>query len=61
MTCDAGQKAIAGGYDNPGGWEFVLGFDTRPSSDGTGWRVYLSAGSFSGEAAGNVFYAVCLK
>ena len=56
VTCDAGQKAIAGGYDNPVG--IALGFDTRPSSDGTGWRVYLSAGSSGG--AGNV-YAVCLK
>ena len=56
VTCDAGQKAIAGGYDNPVG--SVLGFDSRPTSDGAGWSNYLAAASTGG--AGNV-YAICLK
>jgi hypothetical protein len=55
-TCDAGQKVIAGSFDNPSG--FVLGLDSRPSSDGSSWRVYIAAGSSGG--SGNV-YAVCLK
>jgi hypothetical protein len=55
-TCDAGQKAIAGGFDNPSG--FVLGLDSRPSPDGSGWRVYVLAGASGG--SGNV-YAVCLR
>src|SRR5437899_1797959 len=37
VTCDAGQKAISGGFDNPQG--DVLALDTRPSADGGSWRV----------------------
>jgi hypothetical protein len=56
-TCDAGQKAIGGGYDNPAGTAFS--FDTRPTSNGTSWSVYLVADD-SSAAIGSVF-AVCLK
>lgn len=56
-TCDAGQKAIGGGYDNPAGTAFS--FDTRPTSNGSAWSVYLVAGD-SSAAIGNVF-AVCLR
>jgi len=56
--CDAGQKAIAGGYDNPNGT--ALSFDTRPTPDGTGWRVYLSNLSTTVGASGSI-YAVCLR
>jgi len=52
-TCDAGQKAIAGGYEGDG-----LGFDSRPTPDGGGWKVYLGTGS-SG-SSGSV-YAICLR
>jgi hypothetical protein len=55
-TCDAGQKVIAGGYDNPSG--SALAFDSRPSPDGAGWRIYLH--SFMSGASGTV-YAVCLR
>jgi len=56
-TCDAGQKAIAGGYDNPSG--AALSIDTRPSSDGTSWRVFLFNVSSSAAASGNI-YVICL-
>jgi len=56
VSCDAGQKAIAGGYDNPVG--AALAFDTRPSPDGGSWKIFLSASS-SG-ASGTIF-AVCLR
>ena len=56
-TCDAGQKAIAGGYVNPVGTAFSV--DTRPTSDGTGWSIYLLA-TESGPAGG-VVEAICLK
>jgi hypothetical protein len=56
-TCDAGQKAIGGGYDNPAGTAFS--FDTRPTSNGSAWSVYLVAGD-SSAAIGNIF-AVCLR
>jgi hypothetical protein len=57
-ACDAGQKAIGGGFDNPSGT--ALSFDTRPTPDGSGWRVYLLNTSSSSGASGSI-YAVCLR
>ena len=57
-ACDAGQKAIGGGYDNPQG--VALGFDTRPTPDGSGWRVYISNFGSTAGASGSI-YAVCLR
>jgi hypothetical protein len=56
-TCDAGQKAIGGGYDNPAGTAFSV--DTRPTSNGTSWSIYLLA--TDGSAAIGSIYAVCLR
>lgn len=56
-NCDTGQKAIGGGYDNPAGTAFSV--DTRPTSNGASWTIYLVATEASA-AIGNV-YAVCLK
>jgi hypothetical protein len=56
-ACDAGQKAIGGGFDNPVGTAFS--FDSRPTANGGSWSVYLWA-SETTPAAGNIF-AVCLK
>jgi hypothetical protein len=57
VACASGQKAIAGGYDNPAG--NALALDTRPSSDQTSWKVFLVNLSSSAAASGSVF-AVCL-
>ncbi len=57
VACDSGQKAIAGGYDNPSGDAIAL--DTRPSADQTAWRIFLGNASTSAPASGAV-YAVCL-
>jgi hypothetical protein len=56
-ACDSGQKAIAGGFDNPSG--DALSIDTRPSSDGTSWRIFLVNLSSTAAASGNI-YVVCL-
>jgi hypothetical protein len=56
-TCDPGQKAVGGGYDNPVGTAFSV--DTRPTPDGGSWKIYLIASSQ--EAASGTIYAVCLK
>lgn len=56
VTCDAGQKAISGGYANPTG--AALNFDSFPTADGAGWTLWLSAGPSGG--SGTV-YAVCIK
>ena len=52
------QQRSDGGYDNPQGAGF--GFDTRPTPDGTGWRVFISNFSTTAGASGSV-YAVCLR
>ena len=57
-TCDAGQKAIAGGYANPVGT--ALSVDNGPTSDGSGWSIYLIEGTGDSVAAGLV-QAICLK
>jgi hypothetical protein len=56
-ACGAGEKAVAGGFDNPNG--DVLSIDTRPSSDGTSWRIFLINLSSSAPASGSI-YVVCL-
>ena len=57
-TCDPGQKAISGGFDDPQG--SALSADTRPTPDGGSWRVYLFDLSSTAGASGSV-YAVCLR
>jgi hypothetical protein len=56
-SCDSGQKAVGGGYDNPAGTAFSV--DTRPTDNGASWSIYLLA-TDSSAAIGNV-YAVCLR
>jgi hypothetical protein len=59
VTCDSGQKAIGGGWDqtNPtaGG---VYSLSSFPNADDSGWTVWIfnQAGSHSGAT-----YAICLK
>lgn len=57
-ACDAGSKAIAGGYDNAVG--AVFQFESRPTPDGSGWRTYLANASSTAGVSGTV-YAVCLR
>ncbi len=57
-TCDAGQKAIGGGFQGPAD-NIITTFDSRPSADGLSWRLRLA--SYSPENASATMYAVCLK
>jgi hypothetical protein len=57
-ACDAGQKAIAGGYANPNGT--ALSIDTGPTADGSGWSIFLVEATGTGSASGAV-EVVCLK
>ncbi len=57
-SCDAGQKAVGGGYQNPVGTAFSI--DNGPTSDGSGWSVYLIEGTGNSAAAGLV-QAICLR
>lgn len=55
--CASGEKAISGGFTTP---NFVLSVDTLPTSDGSGWQLYLINFSSTQAAAGTV-HAVCLR
>lgn len=57
-TCDPGQKALAGGYDNPAGIAFA--FDTRPTANDAAWSVHLADISDTQPASGSV-YVLCSK
>jgi hypothetical protein len=58
VACDSGAKAIGGGVDEGSG--DAITFDTRPTADGSGWRIFLYNLSSSDASAGTV-YAICLK
>ena len=56
IGCDAGQKAVGGGFSSDGA---VYNFGSYPGSDGS-WKLYLANGSTT--AAANItLYASCLK
>ena len=58
-TCDAGQKAIAGGFEDPGGW--AHSWDSRPSGDGSSWRTFVTVGQNAPAAQSGTVYAICLR
>jgi hypothetical protein len=60
VTCDSGQKAIAGGWDqlnpNLGG---AVSLSSFPTSDGSGWTVWIW--NFIASAHSGTTYAICVK
>lgn len=59
VACDSGQKAVSGGWEDPGGWgEFR---DSRPTPDGSGWRTSIVIGSGATESQSGTAYAICLR
>lgn len=59
VTCDSGQKALGGGWDDPGGWAHA--WDDRPASDGTGWRMFITMSSNAPGTQTGGLYALCLR
>jgi hypothetical protein len=59
ISCDPGQKAVGGGWDDPGGW--AHGWDDRPTTDGSGWRVFVTMSSVAPGTQNGGLYAVCLR
>jgi hypothetical protein len=57
IACNAGQKAVGGGYDNPNG--DALAFDSKPGADGASWSVLELNVSSTAAASGSV-YVTCL-
>lgn len=59
VTCEAGQKAVGGGFEDPIGWAHP--WDSRPTSDGSGWRLYVGVGRDAPGPQSGTLYAVCVK
>jgi hypothetical protein len=59
VSCDSGQKAVGGGWDDPSGWSHS--WDDRPTSDGAGWHVYITTGDSAPGNQSGTLYAVCLR
>jgi hypothetical protein len=59
VTCDAGQKAVGGGFDDPAGYAHA--WDTRPTTDGTGWRIYVTVSTDAPAQQNGGLYAVCMR
>ncbi len=57
VQCDGGAKAVSGGFTTQNA---VIAADTRPSSDGAGWVIYLVNLSGTDGASGTAD-AVCLR
>ena len=58
-TCDAGTKAIAGGFSNPSN-ALVIEAGSSPTADGTGWVEDLVNVSSSNTGTGSVV-VTCIK
>jgi hypothetical protein len=57
LACDGGQKAISGGSEYSQAPAVVV--ESRPSTDGSAWKVQLIDPSTADGAFGNIF-AVCV-
>ncbi len=59
VMCDAGQRAVSGGFEDPNGYAYT--WDTRPTGDGAGWRTYVVVSSDAPGAQNGSVYAVCVR
>jgi hypothetical protein len=59
VTCDAGQKAISGGWSDPGGWG--SSYESYPTATGDGWTTWIYIPSAAGSAQSGTAYGICLK
>jgi hypothetical protein len=59
VACDAGQRAISGGWEGPGRWGASR--DSRPTPDGTGWRTYVAVSAGAPGTQSGTAYAICLE
>jgi hypothetical protein len=59
VTCDAGQKAIGGGWSDPG--DYASAYQSFPTADGTGWTLNMFLSSVAPSTQTGTLYAVCVK
>jgi hypothetical protein len=57
VACDAGQRAVGGGFDSDGP---VFNFDSRPTANGAAWSIVLANGDDANGHSGTA-YAICLR
>jgi hypothetical protein len=59
VTCDSGQKALGGGWSDPG--DYSSSYQSLPTADGAGWTINIWSSHFApGQQSGTV-YAMCLN
>src|SRR5262249_50276235 len=59
VLCDAGLKAIGGGWSDPGNWS--SSYQSLPTADGGGWTTNIYTDSGAPGVQSGLVYAVCLK
>jgi hypothetical protein len=58
-TCDAGQKAIGGGWADPG--DMSSSYQSLPTADGRGWTTNIWMSDEAPGAQTGTLYAVCVR
>jgi hypothetical protein len=59
VTCDAGQKAVSGGWSDPADWS--SSYQTLPTSDGSGWMTEIWTPHAAPGTQSGTLYAICVK
>lgn len=59
VACDPGQKAVSGGWDDPGGRGAIT--VTRPTPDDAGWRIHVAVRVDAVGPQSGTAYAICLR
>lgn len=59
VSCDAGEKAIGGGWTDPGDWS--SSYQSFPTPDGSAWTRNIYTSSLAPSQQSGTIVAVCLK
>jgi len=59
VTCDSGQKAVSGGWSDPG--DYSSSYQSMPTSDGAGWTMNIWTSRFAPGPQSGAIYAICFK
>lgn len=58
-ACDAGQKVVSAGWDDPGGWAHE--WDSRPVADGSSWAMIITVSNQAPGTQSGTMYLVCVR
>jgi len=59
VICDSGQKAVSGGWSDPGGWG--SSYESYPTPAGDGWVTWIYIPGAAPGAQSGTAYAICVK